>query len=169
MMVHAVHVPMCHLSFHFLCFCASSVTDYDHFSVFLMTMMQVQSSLFLISLFAAGNCHAFISPLTFGIQRLPSSSSSSPTTTMLRDGEGGIETVEFKIYADGRVEEVVQGVKGDGCLKITEKVNEALGKVISSAPTAEMHEQEVVVMQTLTESVGTDSGSTTSWEGSSSW
>jgi len=82
-------------------------------------------------------------------------------------GSGSIEQIEFKIYPDGRVEETVRGVKGGNCHTVTEKINEALGKVIASAPTEELYEQEVVIDQTLTQTEGTGS----SWDGStpSSW
>ncbi|GAX19991.1 hypothetical protein FisN_1Lh535 [Fistulifera solaris] len=73
---------------------------------------------------------------------------------------GQVEQIEFKIYPDGRVEETVRGVKGGDCHKITEDINAALGVVISSSPTEEMFEQEVVVNQKITQS---------DWEGSSSW
>ncbi len=76
------------------------------------------------------------------------------------EGAGQIEQIEFKIYPDGRVEETVRGVKGGNCHKITEDINAALGVVISSSPTEEMFEQEVVVNQKITQS---------DWEGSSSW
>lgn len=94
-------------------------------------------------------------------------SPTSRASTRLWSENGRIEQIEFKIYPDGRVEETVRGVKGENCHKVTEKINEKLGKVIQSAPTEEMYEQEVVIDQTLTESIS-DSGS--SWEGqSSSW
>ena len=80
---------------------------------------------------------------------------------------GRVETLEFKIFPDGSVEEVVRGIKGNQCSKVTESINEALGKVISTQPTEEMYEQELVVDQTLTQSV--DNGGGSDWEGSSSW
>jgi Protein of unknown function (DUF2997) len=43
---------------------------------------------------------------------------------------GAIEQIEFKIYPDGRVEEKVRGIKGGNCHKVTEKINEQLGKVV---------------------------------------
>lgn len=76
-------------------------------------------------------------------------------------GGGAIETIEFKIYPDGRVEETVRGVKGNNCHKITEKINEALGAVIASTPTEEMFEQPVQVTETINLSNG--------WESSSTW
>ena len=80
---------------------------------------------------------------------------------------GNVEQIEFKIYPDGRIEETVRGVKGNNCHKVTEKINESLGKVVASAPTEEMYEQEVVIEQTLTNNVG--DGSAGDWEGKTSW
>ena len=79
---------------------------------------------------------------------------------------GNIETIEFKIYPDGRVEETVRGVKGGNCHQVTDKINEQLGKVVDTAPTEEMYEQDLTVDQTLTQ---TDGGA--SWDGSTptSW
>jgi hypothetical protein len=79
-------------------------------------------------------------------------------------GFGAVEQIEFKIYPDGRVEEIVRGVKGNNCHKVTEQINEQLGKVIQTQPTEEMYEQEVEVKQTLYQS--DNSGD---WEGSSAW
>jgi len=50
----------------------------------------------------------------------------------------GEEKIKFKIYADGRVEETVIGVAGEDCLKVTEKLNEKLGKVVTTKPTEDM-------------------------------
>ena len=97
----------------------------------------------------------------------------SNSATTAAAGGGGMEQVEFKIYPDGRVEETVRGVKGNNCHKVTEKINEALGQVVASQPTAEMFEQEVLVENTLynKQETGGTSSSTgdSSWEGSSSW
>lgn len=49
----------------------------------------------------------------------------------------------------GRVEELVRGVKGENCAKVTETINSMLGKVISSEPTEEMYEQNIVQEQTV--------------------
>ena len=75
---------------------------------------------------------------------------------------GAIEQIEFKIYPDGRVEETVRGVKGNNCHKVTEKINEALGKVVATSPTEEMFEEEIQVTQKIYQSES-------DWEGSSSW
>ena len=82
------------------------------------------------------------------------------TTHLYSDSSGSkVEQLEFKIYSDGRVEETVRGVKGNNCHKVTEGINEMLGKVVASEPTEEMYEQEVVVDQSLTQTVDGESSS----------
>uniref|UniRef100_A0A6U5G1Z6 Uncharacterized protein n=1 Tax=Corethron hystrix TaxID=216773 RepID=A0A6U5G1Z6_9STRA len=61
----------------------------------------------------------------------------------------GIERLEFKIYADGRVEERVTGVKGGKCEIITDEINKALGKVVSNKPTEEMYESEITIQESV--------------------
>ncbi|EED96229.1 predicted protein, partial [Thalassiosira pseudonana CCMP1335] len=73
--------------------------------------------------------------------------------------------IEFRIYPDGRVTEVVRGVKGSSCEKVTESINKALGNVVHSVPTEEMFEQELVVDQTVEQKLGGGE----SWNGPSSW
>ncbi|KAL7535394.1 hypothetical protein ACHAXR_006463 [Thalassiosira sp. AJA248-18] len=75
---------------------------------------------------------------------------------------GGIEEIEFRIYPDGRVTEVVRGVKGANCQDVTEAINKQLGNVVDSQPTEEMFEEEQTVDLTLEQKEG-------GWEGSSSW
>ena len=45
--------------------------------------------------------------------------------------------VKFRIYPDGRVEETVSGIRGSDCTKVTEELNEKLGKVTQTKPTEE--------------------------------
>jgi len=134
----------------------------------LSTILAVAAILFLL---------APSSSSAFSVQRPASRASALPlfqaadawsNTETSGGGSGSIEQIEFKIHPDGRVEETVRGVKGGNCHKVTEKINEALGEVVASEPTAEMFEQEVVVEQTL---YNKDSGSSSGggWEGSSSW
>ena len=59
--------------------------------------------------------------------------------------------VKFRIHADGRVEETVTGIKGSDCTKITEELNEKLGKVVKTEATDEMFEQKVEVEETTYE------------------
>ncbi|KAL7535487.1 hypothetical protein ACHAWF_005183 [Thalassiosira exigua] len=93
----------------------------------------------------------------------PRSAASSRTSSALsNDAGGGIEEIEFRIYPDGRVTEVVRGVKGKNCAEVTEAINKQLGKVVDSQPTEEMFEEEVVLEQTLEQKDG-------GWDGASSW
>jgi hypothetical protein len=83
--------------------------------------------------------------------------------------EGRIEQIEFKIFPDGRIEETVRGIKGGECHKVTEEINQSLGKVVDSKPTEEMYEQEIVIEQTVSVKNESGGGSDSGWEGSSSW
>ncbi len=80
-----------------------------------------------------------------------------------------MEQIEFKIFPDGRVEEIVRGVKGNNCNKVTDTINQALGEVVASQPTEEMFEQEIVIENTLTQTLGDVVGGGNSWEGQSTW
>ena len=62
-----------------------------------------------------------------------------------------------------RVTEVVRGVKGASCEKVTEAINKQLGNVVYTQPTEEMFEQELVVEQTVDQKLGGE------WDGTSSW
>ena len=46
-------------------------------------------------------------------------------------------TLRFRIRPDGRVEELVEGVHGEACLKLTERLESALGSVEHQEATAE--------------------------------
>tara|TARA_Y100001968_G_scaffold326330_1_gene369171 strand:- start:286 stop:489 length:204 start_codon:yes stop_codon:yes gene_type:complete len=50
-------------------------------------------------------------------------------------------TLKFKIRQDGLVEETVEGVIGDSCLNLTEKLESALGTVEQRKPTADSYNQ----------------------------
>mmetsp|Transcript_2218 Transcript_2218/g.2996 ORF Transcript_2218/g.2996 Transcript_2218/m.2996 type:complete len:127 (+) Transcript_2218:103-483(+) len=115
-------------------------------------------TLFLISSIT----DAFLSP-----SLVANRSASIPKNTKLY--EGRLEQIEFKIFPDGRIEESVRGIKGGECHKVTEEINQSLGKVVASRPTEEMYEQEIVIEQTLEVQNGADSSSSSGWDGSSSW
>ena len=93
---------------------------------------------------------------------LPNFAIVSRTNSVLKDGESNIETMEFRIFPDGRVEEVVRGVKGVNCNKLTEDINAVLGKVVASEPTEELFQQDLTLNNEIQVSDG-------NWEGSSSW
>ena len=58
-------------------------------------------------------------------------------------------TVRFTIRPDGRVEEQVEGIAGEACQQLTEKLEAALGTVERRQPTAEAFLQPEVQSQTL--------------------
>jgi|TARA_B100000073_G_C23264068_1_gene383639 hypothetical protein len=58
-------------------------------------------------------------------------------------------TVRFRIRPDGRVEEQVEGVTGDACLQLTDRLEEALGTVERRQPTSEAFTSTQPVTQSL--------------------
>jgi Protein of unknown function (DUF2997) len=48
-----------------------------------------------------------------------------------------METLEFVIYPDGRVQEKVTGIVGASCAEVTAKIEAKLGRVITQEQTAE--------------------------------
>jgi hypothetical protein len=48
----------------------------------------------------------------------------------------GQQTIRFRIRPDGRVEEAVEGVVGDACLALSERIEAQLGSVQTRQPTA---------------------------------
>ena len=58
-------------------------------------------------------------------------------------------TLRFKIRQDGRVEETVEGLVGQACIHLTEKLEEALGSVEQRKPTSEAFLREEVQKQTI--------------------
>ena len=60
-----------------------------------------------------------------------------------------LRTLRFKIRQDGLVEESVEGVLGQSCNELTERLEEALGVVEKKEPTAEAYIQPSVSVQSL--------------------
>jgi hypothetical protein len=52
-----------------------------------------------------------------------------------------METLEFIIYPDGRVQEKVTGIVGSSCAEVTAAIEAQLGQVISQEPTSEFFTQ----------------------------
>lgn len=48
-----------------------------------------------------------------------------------------METLEFIIHPDGRVEERVTGIQGSSCAEVTQKIEEQLGCVLLQEKTSE--------------------------------
>ncbi len=61
-----------------------------------------------------------------------------------------LRTLRFKIKQDGRVEETVEGLVGEGCLQLTEKLESALGTVEQRKPTSEAFSRKKLQSQTIT-------------------
>ena len=61
-----------------------------------------------------------------------------------------METLEFIIHPDGRVQEKVTGVVGQSCTVITEAIESALGNVVSQSQTAEYFTPTVELTATAT-------------------
>ena len=58
-------------------------------------------------------------------------------------------TLRFKIRQDGRVEETVEGLVGEACIDLTEKLEDALGTVERREPTSDTFLGEKVQTQTI--------------------
>jgi hypothetical protein len=57
----------------------------------------------------------------------------------------GQHTIRFRIRPDGRVEEVVEGVVGDACLALSERIEAQLGSVQTRQPTAAAFQSTAVI------------------------
>jgi Protein of unknown function (DUF2997) len=53
-----------------------------------------------------------------------------------------METLEFIIYPDGRVQEKVTGIIGASCAEVTAAIEEQLGRVVSHEKTSEYYAQQ---------------------------
>ena len=58
-------------------------------------------------------------------------------------------TLRFKIRQDGRVEETVEGLVGEECINLTEKLEDALGTVERREPTSDTFLLEKDQKQTI--------------------
>ena len=54
-----------------------------------------------------------------------------------------METLEFLIYPDGRVKEVVTGIVGGSCAEVTAAIEVQLGQVMAQETTAEYYAQAI--------------------------
>lgn len=55
-----------------------------------------------------------------------------------------METLEFIIYPDGRVQEKVTGIVGASCAEVTAAIEAQLGIVLNQEPTSEFFAQQQV-------------------------
>ena len=58
-------------------------------------------------------------------------------------------TLRFKIRQDGRVEETVEGLVGEACIDLTEKLEDALGTLERRELTSDTFRREKVQKQTI--------------------
>ncbi len=58
-------------------------------------------------------------------------------------------TLRFKIRQDGRVEETVEGLVGEACIDLTEKLEDALGTVERREPTSDTFLRKNIQKQTI--------------------
>ena len=59
-----------------------------------------------------------------------------------------METLEFIIHPDGRVQEKVTGVVGHSCTVVTAAIESELGDVVSQTQTAEYFAQNIELVAT---------------------
>ncbi|BAY86353.1 hypothetical protein NIES267_58590 [Calothrix parasitica NIES-267] len=55
-----------------------------------------------------------------------------------------METLEFIIYPDGRVQEKVTGIVGSSCAEVTAAIEAQLGVVLAHEPTSEYFKAKVL-------------------------
>jgi hypothetical protein len=60
-----------------------------------------------------------------------------------------METLEFIIYPDGRVQEKVTGIVGASCEEVTAAIETQLGRVITQEKTSEFFAQTVQQSETV--------------------
>ena len=58
-------------------------------------------------------------------------------------------TLRFKIRQDGKVEETVEGLVGEACIDLTEKLEDALGTVERREATSDTFLRENIQKQTI--------------------
>ncbi|MEL6603605.1 MAG: DUF2997 domain-containing protein [Cyanobacteria bacterium J06614_10] len=73
-----------------------------------------------------------------------------------------METLEFVIYPDGRVKEMVTGIVGASCAEVTAAIEAQLGEVTAQKTTSEYYAQPVQVTSSARSHVSTDT-TTSRW------
>ena len=73
-----------------------------------------------------------------------------------------METLEFVIYPDGRVKEMVTGIVGTSCADVTAAIEASLGKVMSQEKSSEYYDQPVLVTE-VNRSFASADASISSW------
>jgi hypothetical protein len=60
-----------------------------------------------------------------------------------------METLEFVIYPDGRVKEMVTGIVGSSCAEVTAAIEAQLGEVTAQEKSSEYYTQPLVVTSSV--------------------
>jgi len=58
------------------------------------------------------------------------------------------QTIRFRIHSGGRVQELVEGVQGEGCQQLTERIEARLGSVHQRQSTSEAFLPKAVTQET---------------------
>jgi Protein of unknown function (DUF2997) len=75
------------------------------------------------------------------IQDVPNMSQMQVRKTASNKRVAQMETLEFIIYADGRVQEKVTGITGSSCAEVTAAIEAKLGRVLNQETTSEYFAQ----------------------------
>lgn len=67
-----------------------------------------------------------------------------------------METLEFVIYPDGRVQETVTGIVGASCAEVTAAIEAQLGQVLTQEMTSEYFAQKVEQSTVATQTTFTE-------------
>jgi hypothetical protein len=59
-----------------------------------------------------------------------------------------LQTIRFRIHSGGRVQELVEGVQGEGCEQLTERIEARLGSVQQRQSTSEAYLPMAVTQDT---------------------
>jgi hypothetical protein len=73
-----------------------------------------------------------------------------------------METLEFLIYPDGRVQEKVTGIVGKSCAEVTAKIEAQLGRVVTQTPSAEFFTPTIELRAEIGSTVTTQN-TTSNW------
>ena len=65
------------------------------------------------------------------------------------------QTIRFRIHSGGRVQELVEGVQGEGCQQLTERIEARLGSVQQRQSTSEAFLPMAVTQNTALGAVNT--------------
>ncbi len=74
---------------------------------------------------------------------LTSERTNCSASKLFLGSKSGMETLEFIIYPDGRVQEKVTGITGTSCADVTAKIEAQLGRVITQEKTSEYFAQKL--------------------------